>query len=488
MSTSLFLLSMTKPQRGGHSHAQPPAARSHQSTGWLSGYSHPTRSSLSGTVAYPTSSGEGYGPGSSRMPGHAPVGPTSHGHPLPCTGPPAHFPQQLPLPVRSHERQVTDSHQLGDSLWESQYPSLPVRSIERQVTVSQTLPAHPLPARSQERQVPVSRQPGGSLKEPTSYSLPVCSQERQVTVGRHTGCTSVHSSYSALPPMATQPPPLVSRTAQVGFPGTHSCNIGTLPTGPNSAGTIASDNRLFVVQVPRNPNSPWYNNMMLISVSEVPSIQPLSSPPFSPPPQSKNNKNMGLTVPHRRMLGFSPGARYVGAFDGTQAITWSMESCQCTAGYQVTNFEHWMINPNVPPIHPYLIPEPIFTRATLLAEGNTACVHHSNANVGHDSDESWIKHPFYDLSLLPNFSMPFNLRAATRTPQIHFGSLWFNGRDELMLPSEYKLIHSQQAWYGHRVPYDPLSLYHPQSSRDGTWFLVQGELQAPIVMDISQVV
>ncbi|KAF8331407.1 uncharacterized protein EI90DRAFT_3123550 [Cantharellus anzutake] len=235
MSTSLFLLSMTKPQRGGHSHAQPPAAHSHQSTGWSSGYSHPTRSSLSGTVTYPTSSGEGYGPGSSRMPGHTPVGPTSHGHPLPCTGPPARFPQQLPLPVRSHERQVTDSHQLGDSLWESQYPSLPVRSIEHQVTASHTLPAHPLPARSQERQVPISRQPGGSLKEPTSYSLPVRSQEHQVTVGRHTGYTARHSSHSVLPPMATQPPPLVSRTAQVGFPGTRPCNIGApTPVAPSS--------------------------------------------------------------------------------------------------------------------------------------------------------------------------------------------------------------------------------------------------------------
>ncbi|KAF8341670.1 uncharacterized protein EI90DRAFT_3116788 [Cantharellus anzutake] len=115
------------------------------------------------------------------MSGHAPAGPTSHSHSLPCTGPPARFPQQLPLPVRSHERQVTDSHQLGDSLWESQYPTLPVRSIECQVTASQLLPAHPLPARS---------------------------QERQVTVGQPTGYTARHSSHSALPPMATQPPPL----------------------------------------------------------------------------------------------------------------------------------------------------------------------------------------------------------------------------------------------------------------------------------------
>ncbi|KAF8341202.1 uncharacterized protein EI90DRAFT_3116346 [Cantharellus anzutake] len=160
------------------------------------------------------------------MSGPAPTGPTSHGHSLPCTGPPARFPQQPPLLVRSHERQVTDSHQLGDSLWESQYPMLPVRSIERQVTASQLLPACPLPARSQECQVPVSRQPGGSLKEPVSYSLPVRSQECQVTVGQPTGYTARHSSHSALPPMATQPPPLVSRTAQVGFPGTRSCNIG----------------------------------------------------------------------------------------------------------------------------------------------------------------------------------------------------------------------------------------------------------------------
>ncbi|KAF8325610.1 uncharacterized protein EI90DRAFT_2860609, partial [Cantharellus anzutake] len=98
--------------------------------------------------------------------------PTSHSHPLPCTGPPAHFPQQLPLPVRSHERQVT--------------------------------------------------------------------------IGQPTGCTSIHSSYSALSLMAMQPPPLVSRTAQVGFPGTHSCNM-------NHRIPLKDPNKKFRENTPRCP-------------------------------------------------------------------------------------------------------------------------------------------------------------------------------------------------------------------------------------------
>ncbi|KAF8341614.1 uncharacterized protein EI90DRAFT_1759003 [Cantharellus anzutake] len=255
-------------------------------------------------------------------------------------------------------------------------------------------------------------------------------------------------------------------------------DLGTLPTGPYPAGTAVSDDGLFVVRVPRNLHNPWHANMALISVSEVPSVQPLASPPFSPP------SHEGLVIPHRRTLGFSPGARYVGAFDGSQAVTWSTESYQCIAGYRVTNFEHWMINPNVPPTHTYLIPDPTFTRATLpLAEGDTACA------PGHDFDESWIKRPFYDLSPSKGVE-PGRLPAAMRTPLIGtYRSVWLNGREELVLPRAYGPIdYSRKVWYGHRVPYDPLKLYRPQYSRDGTRFLVQGELRAPIVVDISQVV
>src|SRR6266446_5030398 len=96
---------------------------------------------------------------------------------------------------------------------------LPVRSIECQVAASRLLPLHPLPVRSQECQVTVSRTLGGSLKEPPLHLLPVHSPECQVTVSTpHLGCSPT------LPLLATQPPPPVSRTVQVGFPGTHSCN------------------------------------------------------------------------------------------------------------------------------------------------------------------------------------------------------------------------------------------------------------------------
>ncbi|KAF8341609.1 uncharacterized protein EI90DRAFT_3034614 [Cantharellus anzutake] len=267
-------------------------------------------------------------------------------------------------------------------------------------------------------------------------------------------------------------------------------NLGTLPTGSYPAGTAVSDDGLFVVRVPRSPDNPWYDSMMLISVFGRPSIQRLASPPISPSSQSDNKVSDG--IPNRRTLGFSPGARYVGAFDETQAVTWSTESCECIAVYRVTDFYRWIINPTVPPTHSYVIPDPIFARATLpSSESGTAYAHHSEVDAGHDSDESWIKRPFYDLS--PSNSEQrielLRLPAATRTPLIEpYGSMWLNGRAELELPRDYGPIDSRQAWYGDQVPYDSLCLFRPQSSRDGTRFLLQGQARAPIVVDISQVI
>ncbi|KAF8328606.1 uncharacterized protein EI90DRAFT_3017645 [Cantharellus anzutake] len=256
-------------------------------------------------------------------------------------------------------------------------------------------------------------------------------------------------------------------------------NLDTLPTGPYPAGTTASGNGLFVVRVPRNLDDPWCDNMMLISVSEVPSIQPLASPPFSPSSQFHNTK---LVIPHRRTLGFSPGARYVGAFDGTQAVTWSTKSCQCIVGYRVTNFDYWIINPNVPPTRSYLIPDPMFTRATIPSvEGDMA-------DEGLDSvDEFWIKCPFYDISpLTGSSSRSIYSSAVGRTPLIQFSSVWFDGRAELELPSDF--YPDNPSWYGDRMLRDYEGIYCPQSSRDGTRFLLQGRKRAPIVVDISQIV
>ncbi|KAF8312155.1 uncharacterized protein EI90DRAFT_3045264 [Cantharellus anzutake] len=293
-----------------------------------------------------------------------------------------------------------------------------------------------------------------------------------------------------------------------------SVKLGTLATGFYSAGTTVSDNGLFVVRFPRNPwynnawyDKAWYDHMTLISASEDPSIQPLASPfsPFSqfgdkklashhPLGSSSSREAEKLAIPHRRTLGFSPGARYVGAFDGVHAFTWSTESFQCLASYRVTNFKYWIINPAVPPPPSCIIPDPISTLP--LVGGGSAYAHQSDADAGHDLDESWIKRPFYDLS--PSNSEETVelccLPAATKTSLIQsrfsmWSLVWLNGRQELELQGSYGSVFEDYGpYYGYRVPYDPLGLYRPQSSRDGTRFLVQGRSTAPIVIDISQII
>ncbi|KAF8343924.1 uncharacterized protein EI90DRAFT_3114574 [Cantharellus anzutake] len=59
---------------------------------------------------------------------------------------------------------------------------------------------------------------GGSLKEPPLYPLPYAPQSAKLPLA-----PGLRSS-PALLPTAMQPPPPMSRMAQVGFPGTHSCN------------------------------------------------------------------------------------------------------------------------------------------------------------------------------------------------------------------------------------------------------------------------
>ncbi|KAF8328585.1 uncharacterized protein EI90DRAFT_1535795 [Cantharellus anzutake] len=268
--------------------------------------------------------------------------------------------------------------------------------------------------------------------------------------------------------------------------------LGTLPTGPYSAGTAVSDNGLFVIRVPRNFDNPWYDNMMLISVFEDPSIQLLASPP-SPSSPSSPFIHVGLHTPHRRTLGFSPGAQYIGAFDGIRAFTWSTRSCEFIASYCVTESDAWIIRPSIiPPSGSYLIPDPIFTQATSpLVEGKMAYTLHSEADAGLDSeDESWIECPFYDLS--PSISrrgtLPSSVHSSVtgRTPLIESSSVWINGSVELMVPVDFE-PHETCAWYGDRVPPDVMGLYRPQSSRDGTRFLLQGQRRAPIVVDIRQI-
>jgi hypothetical protein len=43
-----------------------------------------------------------------------------------------------------------------------------------------------------------------------------------------------------------------------------------------------------------------------------------------------------------------------------------------------------------------------------------------------------------------------------------------------------------EPWYGDRLVDNTCSFYCPQSSKDGTRFLLQGKMKAPIVIDIGQ--
>ncbi|KAF8330915.1 uncharacterized protein EI90DRAFT_3059824 [Cantharellus anzutake] len=257
-------------------------------------------------------------------------------------------------------------------------------------------------------------------------------------------------------------------------------NLGTLPNGSPPAITQVSDNGLFIIRVPWNTDSFWYDSLTLISILGDPHMQHLAPPssnnstPTSNPPilasesstssSTSINLDVVLAVPHRRTLGFSPSARYIGVFDGLSAFTWSTDS-----------------------------------------EGGAADRHHSETDAGNDLDESWIKCPFY--VLLQSGWDEWGKRwrkskirssAAGRTPLFRTSGyaglpVLFNGEFEFVIPKEYQPVVSSGAkdlgaWYGDQVPSDPTLLYSPRSSKDGTRILLQGRQTAPIVIDLSQVI
>jgi hypothetical protein len=209
-----------------------------------------------------------------------------------------------------------------------------------------------------------------------------------------------------------------------------------------------------------------------------------------------------LAIPHRRTLGFSPGARYIGAFDDLSAFTWSTDSGELIAHYRVTDFKFWIMNPAVPLVCSYHIPDPVSARPTLpMTEGGTADRRYSKTDMVHNlQDESWIKCPFYVLTQGKEEEL-FDIRssAAGRTPLLRAGRehtglpMFFTGNLEFIIPKEYQPVvffgaEGLGAWYGDQVPFDPTRLYSPRSSKDGTRILLQGWQTAPIVIDLSQVV
>ncbi|KAF8336407.1 uncharacterized protein EI90DRAFT_172047 [Cantharellus anzutake] len=191
-------------------------------------------------------------------------------------------------------------------------------------------------------------------------------------------------------------------------------NLGTLPNGPLPAVTRVSDNGLFIIRVPRDTDNSWYDNMTLVSILGDPHMQLLASPPESDSLAIIHRHKPA--IPHRRTLGFSPGARFIGAFDGLSAFTWSTD---------------------------------------LVTDSHQS----SKTDAVDNLDESWIKCPFYVISQSTKEEKEEGLRresdirsfAAGRTPLFGTGikrtglPMFFNGKLEFVIPKEYRPVVSSHA-------------------------------------------
>ncbi|KAF8324840.1 uncharacterized protein EI90DRAFT_2213284 [Cantharellus anzutake] len=267
--------------------------------------------------------------------------------------------------------------------------------------------------------------------------------------------------------------------------------LGTLPIGAYPAVTAVSDSGFFIVRVLRDPGKPWYSNMACIYILGDPHIQPLAPPPSdSSIPSSQSNSEPAF--PERHTIAFSPGAQYIAAFDGHSAFTWSTESGDFIARYDVRGDRSWIINPGMAPTCPYHIAHPVSTQPTLPLAGDSVYAHHSCVDAGPDSDESWIKRPFFHH--LPRQQSGYSF-AAGKTPLVDdsYTNIWFNGSSQLAFPIEYRPVslkanstNGMEPWYGDRRVSYINGFYCPQSSKDGTRFLLQGKMKAPIVVDIGQ--
>ncbi|KAF8338215.1 uncharacterized protein EI90DRAFT_3042130 [Cantharellus anzutake] len=286
--------------------------------------------------------------------------------------------------------------------------------------------------------------------------------------------------------------------------GTRSVPCGALPSGDYPALTALSSNGCFIIRVPQTQS--WYSNVALLYFSGEPSIRLLASPSA---PFILSNPQLSST-PQRHTVGFSPGGRYVAAFNANCAFVWSTNTSELVAQYCMHNSEFWIFNPgHVLPL-PYLIPTPVFGDHTihLTLEEGASHVQSSEPDSRHNSDESWLKCP-YDLS--PNMTRLGERDKASayssaigRVPflfvQFEFliPPVFFNGQVELIVELKYCPVFTNvdpsssenKPWYGDLLFYENTSIqYHfPRASKDGTRFLLQGKLRAPVVVDISQVV
>ncbi|KAF8316985.1 uncharacterized protein EI90DRAFT_3085560, partial [Cantharellus anzutake] len=181
-------------------------------------------------------------------------------------------------------------------------------------------------------------------------------------------------------------------------PGTSMAKLGTLSSGCFPAVTAVSNDGSFIIRVPHNLGQAWYENMALICFSGKPSVQLLASPPS---PSQSPQSHSGLSIPQRHTVRFSPGGRYVGAYDTKCAFVWSTDSHNlCIAQYRVQNFKTWIFNTGLEPPCLHDIPMPVLRNPTfpLIPQNGASHPRSTETDLGHDAEESWLKRPFYDLS------------------------------------------------------------------------------------------
>ncbi|KAF8340415.1 uncharacterized protein EI90DRAFT_3035477 [Cantharellus anzutake] len=113
--------------------------------------------------------------------------------------------------------------------------------------------------------------------------------------------------------------------------GLPSVKVGTLPSGPHPPVTLVADNGSFIIRAPRNIDCRWYENMVIIYVSDEPSIHPLSSPHFAVPTSRS-------AMPNYCTLGLSPEGQYIVVHDGNNISIWSTNTP--TSSKDTTGSEH----------------------------------------------------------------------------------------------------------------------------------------------------
>ncbi|KAF8326214.1 uncharacterized protein EI90DRAFT_3071005 [Cantharellus anzutake] len=254
--------------------------------------------------------------------------------------------------------------------------------------------------------------------------------------------------------------------------------LGTLPSDLCPPVAAVSDSGSMVLRAPGELHE-GCNDITLLYISCDPSIQLLAWPPLEFPETPTPS------------LGFSPGGRYVAVHFSHNIFVWSTDSCKLITRYRFPDSVRWVLSAGVVPTSSYVTPELVHPKlaTSSISEKNPGFVQNSQRDLGQNTDESWMESPFYGFEAASLSEIIEHLSSTVgRVPIIDKFNIWFNGGDELVLPQEYRpAYYSNGAWYGDRVLNSDYP-YFPPASKDGTRFIVQGKMTAPIIIDISQVV